>query len=67
MEKTIKVNGMMCEHCEAHIKKALEKIDGVESAQANHKSGTVALVLSKEVADDALKSAVTKAGYEFAG
>ena len=66
-EKTIKVNGMMCEHCEMHVKKALEAIDGIDSAVANHSKGEVKLTLSKTVADDAMKTAVEGAGYEFIG
>ena len=67
MTKTIKVNGMMCQHCEAHVKSALEKIDGVTSATASHEKGEVALELSKDVAQDELKKAVADAGYEFVG
>ncbi len=66
-ERTIKVNGMMCEHCEMHVKKALEAIDGIDAASADHKKGEVKLTLSKAVADDAMKAAVTDAGYEFIG
>ena len=66
-ERTIKVNGMMCEHCEMHVKKALEAIDGIDAASADHKKGEVKLTLSKAVADDAMKAAVTDAGYEFVG
>ena len=46
----IKVEGMMCEHCEATVKKALEKIDGVKSAIVSHKEGTAVVELEKEVA-----------------
>ena len=67
MKKTIKVNGMMCEHCEAHVKEALEKIDGVECAVANHKKGKVVITMTKDVEKDALKNAVTDAGYDFVG
>ena len=66
-EKTIKVNGMMCEHCEMHVKKALEAIDGIEAAVADHKKGEVKLNLSKPVSEDAMKAAITDAGYEFLG
>lgn len=66
-ERTIKVNGMMCEHCEMHVKKALEAIDGIDAASADHKKGEVKLTLSKAVADDSMKAAVTDAGYEFVG
>ncbi len=67
MKKTIKVKGIMCEHCEAHVKEALEKIDGVESAVANHKKGKVVITMTKDVGKDALKNAVTDAGYDFVG
>ena len=65
MEKTIKVEGMMCQHCEKHVKDALEKIDGVTEATASHEKGEVRLTLSKEVASSELEKAVTEAGYKF--
>ncbi len=65
IKKIIKVDGMMCEHCEAHVKEALESIKGVESASADHKKGEVELELSKAVKDSALEKAVKKAGYTF--
>lgn len=64
MEKTLKVEGMMCGHCEAHVKSALEAIDGVTEAKVSHESGTAVVTLSKEVADDALKAAVKAEGYK---
>ena len=67
MEKTIKVEGMMCEHCEAHVKEALEKIRGVESAAPDHTTGEVKMTLSKEVKDKDFEKAITKAGYKFLG
>ena len=63
-EKILKVEGMMCTHCEAHVKEALEKISGVESAVADHNNGEVKVTLSSDVADDTLKSAITGAGYK---
>lgn len=63
----ITVNGMMCQHCEAHVKEALEKIAGVEEATANHEANTVTLKTSADVAEADLKAAVEGAGYEFAG
>ena len=69
MEKTILVNGMMCEHCENHVKKALESLDFVESANANHKQ-KCAVVSVKENAtfdENAVKSAIKDAGYDFVG
>ena len=67
MEKTIKVEGMMCEHCEAHVKEALEKIRGVENAAPDHTTGEVKMTLSKEVKDKDFEKAITKAGYKFLG
>jgi len=66
-EMKIKVNGMMCAHCEAHVKKALEAIDGVESAVASHEENLVTITTSKEVDEALIKEAVTEAGYEYAG
>lgn len=64
IEKTIKVEGMMCGHCEAHVKEALEKIKGVEEATADHETGKVVLKLSKEIDDKKIADAVKKAGYK---
>ena len=63
----IKVNGMMCEHCEAHVKKALEAIDGIESVTASHEENLVTVNSSKDVDEALIKAAVTEAGYEYAG
>ena len=67
MKKTLKVEGMMCPHCEATVKKALEAIDGVEAAVASHEAGTAEVTLSKEVADDVLKAAVEAKDYKVTG
>ena len=64
MEKVIKVEGMMCAHCEAHVKQALEALTGVESAQADHTAGEVKLKLKGEVADSEIERAVADAGYK---
>lgn len=64
IEKTIKVEGMMCGHCEAHVKEALEKIKGVEEATADHETGKVVLKLSKEIDDKKIADAVKKVGYK---
>ena len=66
-KETLLVEGMMCGHCEAHVKEALEKIDGVREATADHKKGQVVLKLSAPVAESALKAAVEGAGYTFKG
>ncbi|MBO5994129.1 MAG: metal-transporting ATPase [Firmicutes bacterium] len=67
MEKTIKVEGMMCMHCEATVKKALEALDGVESAVASHEAGTAVVQLSKDVADDVLTKAIEDKDYVVKG
>lgn len=63
MVKTMKIEGMMCGHCEAHVKKALEALDGVESAQVSHESGTAVVTLASDVSADALKNAVEVQDY----
>lgn len=63
MTTTLKINGMMCPHCEATVKTALESIDGVTSAEVSHESGTAVVTLSKEVSEDVLKKAVVDKGY----
>ena len=64
LEKTIRIKGMMCGHCENAVKTALEKLDGVTSAEADHEKGTAQVILSKEVPNSALKKAVEDAGYK---
>ncbi len=66
MTKTMKIEGMMCAHCEATVKKALEAIGGVESAVVSHTAGT-AVVTADGVSDAALKDAVVAQGYEVLG
>ena len=63
MTKVLTVEGMMCAHCQAHVEKALNAIDGVE-AKVNLETKTATLTLSKDVSDDVLRGAVTEAGYE---
>ena len=65
--KTLQVEGMMCEHCEARVRKALEAVPGVESAAADHKAGTAVVTLSMPVADDMLKAAVEAQDYQVTG
>ena len=65
MEKTITIEGMMCGHCEMHVKKALEALEGVSSAEVSHEKGTAVVTLEKEVSDEILKQTVTEQGYEF--
>ena len=64
MEKTLKIEGMMCEHCEAHVKKALEALDGVTNAEVSHKAGTAVVTMKKEITNDVLKQAVEDQGYK---
>lgn len=64
MKKTLKIEGMMCGHCEMHTKKALEAVDGVTSAEVSHKTGTAVVTLAKDVADEVLRKAVSDQGYE---
>ncbi len=64
MKKTMKIEGMMCGHCEAHVKKALEALDGVESAIVSHEKGTAELSLTSDVPNDTLKSTVVEEGYK---
>ena len=64
---TIAVKGMMCQHCEARVKSALESLDFVETAAPDHKSGRAELVLSAPADEKKLKKAVTEAGYKFGG
>ena len=64
MEKTLKIEGMMCEHCEMHTKKALEALDGVTNAMVSHQTGTAVVTLEKSVSDDVLIQAVTNQGYK---
>ena len=61
--KTIRIDGMMCEHCEACVRKALEALDGVDSAVADHRAGTAVVRLSAEVPDELLKEAVEAEDY----
>ncbi len=65
MEITVK--GMMCQHCEAHVKEALEKIDGIEEATANHEANLVTIKTSKDVSKEDIKAAVEGTGYEYIG
>ena len=66
-EKTILIEGMMCEHCEAHVKKALEALPGIESAQASHKDKEAVIKISSQVPEESIKQAITAAGYDFIG
>lgn len=67
MEKIIKIEGMMCPHCEARVKQLLEDIDGVETAVTSHTDGTATMTLSKNIPDDTFKTVIENAGYKFIG
>ena len=67
MKKTMKIEGMMCCHCEATVKKALEALDGVTSAEVSHENGTAVLELSRDVPDDLLKKTVEDKDYKVTG
>ncbi len=66
-EMKIKVNGMMCPHCEARVKKAVEAIEGVGSAVASHEENLVTITNTGDVDEELIKAAITEAGYEYAG
>ena len=63
MEKRMKIEGMMCEHCEARVKKALEAVQGVAGVQVSHKEGTAVVTCNSDVADEILKKAVEDQDY----
>ena len=67
MEKTMKIEGMMCGHCEARVKKALEALPEVQAANVSHESGTAVVTLSGVLADEALKKAVEDQEYKVLG
>lgn len=67
LEMKIAVKGMMCGHCEMHVKKALESIEGIESATPSHEEGSVTITMSKEVDEELIKAAIVEAGYDYAG
>lgn len=63
MKKTMTIEGMMCGHCEARVKKCLEALDGVESADVSHEKGTAVVTLASEVPEEVLKKAVEEQDY----
>ena len=67
MKKTMKIEGMMCPHCEAAVKDALEALDGVTSAEVSHEAGTAAVWMAKDIADKVLKEAVEAKDYKVTG
>ncbi len=67
MTKTVKIEGMMCPHCEAHVKKALEALGGVTGAEVSHEKGTAIVSMTESVDNAAITAAVTDAGYTVLG
>ena len=67
MQKTLKIEGMMCTHCSGRVKKALEELPGVVSAEVSHESGTAVVTMSAPVDDATLKKAVEDQGYQVVG
>ena len=67
MQKTLKIEGMMCTHCSGRVKKALEELPGVVSAEVSHENGTAVVTMSTPVDDATLKKAVEDQGYQVVG
>ncbi|MCR4922996.1 MAG: heavy metal translocating P-type ATPase [Lachnospiraceae bacterium] len=67
MTKTVKIEGMMCEHCEARVKKTLEKLDFVEEAKVSHKEGSAILTLKGDMDEEVVKAAIEDQDYKFLG
>lgn len=67
MTKTMKINGMMCPHCEARVKSVLEGIEGVAEATVSHESGTAVVTLASDISDEILRTAVENEKYEVIG
>ncbi|MEJ6949826.1 heavy-metal-associated domain-containing protein [Natronospora cellulosivora (SeqCode)] len=67
MERTIKIKGMTCHHCEAHVKDELEKVSGVEAVEVSAVNNNAVVTLIGDVDDSKLKEAVEEAGYEILG
>lgn len=63
MTKTMKIEGMMCGHCEARVKKVLEALPEVDTAEVSHEAGTAIVTLNAEIADDVLKKTVEDQDY----
>ena len=67
MTKTMKIEGMMCGHCEARVKKCLEALAQVDEALVSHEAGTAVVTLNADVADDVLKKTVEDQDYQVTG
>ena len=64
MKKTLKIEGMMCQHCVAHVTKALQGVSGVDEVEVNLKKKSATVSFSQAVSDEEMISAITEAGYE---
>ena len=67
MEKTVKIDGMMCPKCSGKVKKALEALDGVDCAEVSHESGTAVIKMSADVPESAIKEAIENKGFDYLG
>lgn len=67
MEKTMKIEGMMCGHCEARVKKVLEALPEVDSAAVSHTAGTAVLTLNADISNDTLKKVIEDQDYKVLG
>ena len=67
MTKTVFIEGMMCSHCEARVKKALEAVDGIESAAPDHNTNSAKIVLSKDVPADVIRATIEAQDYKYKG
>ena len=67
MKKTLNIQGMMCSHCEMHVKKALEAMEGVTQAEVSHKAGTAVVTMEKEIPDEVFRKTIAEQGYEVTG
>ena len=67
MTKTMKIEGMMCGHCEARVKKVLEALPEVDTAEVSHEAGTAVLTLNAEVSDEVLRKTVEDQDYQVTG
>jgi Cu2+-exporting ATPase len=65
IKKTVKIEGMMCEHCAAAVKNALEELDGIESAEVSVKDGSAVIEMSKNVDSEKIKKAIEDRDYKF--
>ncbi|MBO6178408.1 MAG: heavy-metal-associated domain-containing protein [Selenomonadaceae bacterium] len=65
MEKTLNIKGMMCEHCKAHVTKALSSLDGVSSVDVDLEKGVAKVSMEKDIDDSVFEKAIIDAGYEY--